>query len=103
MMKTRRAKFNAVPTEYKGVRFASKREAAYCAKLDALKSGGVVSYYLTQVPIRLPGGVTYRVDFLVFYSDGRVEYVDVKGMRTPVYKLKKKMVEELYPIKIVEA
>jgi hypothetical protein len=46
MMKIRRAKFNAVPTEYKGVRFASKREAAYCAKLDALKRAGGVSYLL---------------------------------------------------------
>ena len=99
----RRSKYNAAPTEYKGVRFASRREAAYCAELDVLKAVGDVAYYLRQVPIHLPGGVTYRVDYVIFYADGQVRYVDVKGHRTAIYKLKKKQVEALYPITIEEA
>ena len=99
---SRRSKYNVVPTEYKGVRFASRREAAYCAELDMLKAAGEVAYYLRQVPIHLPGGITYRVDYVVFYADGQVRCVDVKGHRTAIYKLKKKQVEALYPITIEE-
>tara|TARA_Y100000815_G_scaffold272534_1_gene301652 strand:- start:2140 stop:2307 length:168 start_codon:yes stop_codon:yes gene_type:complete len=48
----------------------------------------------------LPGGVTYRADFIIFWSDGNVTIEDVKGFETSEFKLKKKMVEELYPINI---
>jgi len=55
-----------------------------------------------QVPIQLPGGVKYLVDFMIIYPDGKVEYIDVKGVKTSVYIIKKKQVEALYPIKIIE-
>ena len=41
--------------------------------------------------------ITYRADFRVTYCDGIVEVVDVKGMRTPIYKLKLKMLLHRYP------
>lgn len=41
--------------------------------------------------------IKYIADFLVKYSDGREEVVDVKGMRTDVYKLKKKLLLHQYP------
>lgn len=97
-----KSKYFAKRTEYNGISFPSKREADYCAKLDALRNAGKLLYYLRQVPIDLPGGVKYRVDFVEFWPGGKVRYVDVKGMRTPVYKLKKKQVEALFPIKIEE-
>lgn len=54
-----------------------------------------------QVPFHLPGNVIYRVDFMEFHNDGTVHFVDVKGMETNTFILKKKQVEELYaPIKI---
>jgi hypothetical protein len=96
-------KFRAQPTLYNGHRFASKKEANYAAQLDVRKIAGDISYYLKQVPFHLPGNVRYVVDFAVFYPDGRVQYVDVKGMKTQTYKLKKKQVEALYPIQITEA
>ena len=36
------------------------------------------------------------------YGDGRIEYVDVKGVKTDIYRIKKKLVEALYSIKIKE-
>jgi hypothetical protein len=68
--------------------------------LKALQESGVIRYFLQQVPIRLPGSIKYVVDFQVFYPDGSVEYIDVKGMQTQMFKLKKKQVEALYPITI---
>ncbi|MBU6390533.1 DUF1064 domain-containing protein, partial [Patescibacteria group bacterium] len=38
----------------------------------------------------------------VIFGDGREEIVDVKGMKTAVYRLKKKLVEAQYGIKIIE-
>jgi hypothetical protein len=55
---------------------------------------------LRQVPCDLPGNVKYRVDFLEFYPDGSVRFVDVKGMETPSFIMKKKQVEALYPVRI---
>lgn len=44
----------------------------------------------------------YIADFEVIYADGRVEIIDVKGMKTSIYNLKKKLVEALHDIKIIE-
>jgi hypothetical protein len=95
-------KFKARPTEADGVKFASKREAAYYKDLQLLKKLNEVLFFLRQVPFHLPGGVKYICDFQVFWTDGRVEFIDVKGMRTPQYIQKKRQVEALYPVEIKE-
>ena len=46
---------------------------------------------------------TYICDFVIRDSDGFGIYLDTKGYKTPMYKLKKKMVEANYGIKICEA
>jgi len=99
---TTRHKFSAVPTVHDGIRFDSKAEGRYYEALKLRQAAGEVLFFLRQVPIDLPGGVKYRLDFLVFTSSGEVEFVDVKGMKTPVYKIKKRQVEATYPIKIKE-
>lgn len=85
-----------------GIVFDSKAEARHYRELKLKQTAGAVHYFLTQVPIRLPGNVRYVVDFLVFYPDGTHVYEDVKGHRTDVYRVKKRLVEALYPIRIVE-
>jgi len=95
-----RHKFNAQAVVRDGHRFPSKLEAAYCGRLDILKEAGEVLFYLRQVPFALPGGTTYRADYLVFYADGTCDVVDVKGVDTPVSKMKRNQVEALYPLKI---
>jgi len=95
-------KFNAVPTKSDGIRFDSKKEALYYEELKLKKKAGLVLFFLRQVPVDLPGKTKYRVDFLEFHADGTVHFVDVKGMRTETYKLKKRQIEELYPIEIEE-
>lgn len=84
-----------------GILFHSIKEASYykTVVLPALESGRF-KMCLRQVPFRLPGGVIYRLDFLEFHDDGTVHAVDVKGVETDVFKIKKAQVEELYPIKI---
>lgn len=95
-------KFHAVQTISDGIKFPSKREARAYETLKLKKLAGEVTFFLRQVPIHLPGGIRYVVDFLTFNSDGTVHFIDSKGMRTRQYISKKRMVEALYPIQIEE-
>jgi hypothetical protein len=99
-MKPVRHKFNAVRTKRGDRSYDSKAEAAYADMLSVRKLAGTVLFWLEHVPIALPGGVKYVVDFVVFDTDGAVHFVDVKGVVTPMFTLKKKQVEALYPFEI---
>jgi hypothetical protein len=97
-----RHKFKAKPQKVDGIHFASKKEAAYYHYLNKIVENGEVLFFLRQVPLHLPGGVKYVCDFVVFWENGEVTFEDVKGFRTEVYKIKKKMIESRYPIEIIE-
>lgn len=92
-----RHKFRAVPTETHGIKFGSKLEARVFEWLEAERLAGNVLGFLRQVPIHLPGNIRYVVDFLVFWTDGRCEFVEAKGMETPAYKMKIKLLTEAHP------
>ncbi|MBV5282188.1 MAG: DUF1064 domain-containing protein [Paludibacter sp.] len=44
---------------------------------------------------------TYKADF-VYYENGKLVVVDAKGMKTEVYRIKKKLMLFIHGIKIVE-
>lgn len=94
-------KYRAEKTVYNGHKYDSKREAAHAQMLDLLIKAKEVRYWDRQVNISLDvNGVhicKYRMDFVVEFMDGRVEYQDVKGFSTPVFKLKLKLAKALYP------
>lgn len=106
----KRSKYGNVKTEYAGQKFDSRKEAKYAQELDLLKSAkgyhDKVHSWERQVPFVIEiNGVKickYIADFRVNYHDGREEIVDVKGVRTAIYKLKKKLVEAQYGIEIKE-
>lgn len=99
---TKPNKYHNHPTTVDGIRFDSKKEARYYEQLLIRKKLGEVSYFLMQVPLRLPGGSKYVVDFVTFFTDPgkQPDYVDVKGRETQVFRLKKREVEHHYPIRI---
>jgi len=94
------SKYNAVKQKIDNILFDSQLEASYHCHLKILKRIGEVEYWLCQVPFILPGGKKYKCDFLVFYTDGSHEFVDIKGMETQLFKLKKSIVESVYPVEI---
>lgn len=98
--KPAKAKFHNEITRRGEVKYHSKGEALLADHLDLLKLAGEVAYYLRQVPFFLVGGVVYRIDFQVFYVDGRVRYLDFKGVMTKEFITKCKIVEATYPVKI---
>ena len=101
-------KYNAIRTECGNCEkpHPSKAEAKRCGELHLLQRAGEIHRlemqpkFLCQV-----NGVkicTYIADFAYFTKDER-RIEDVKGTSTPIYKLKKKLVEALHPgVKIVE-
>lgn len=95
-----RHKFGAIRCERDEISFPSKLERAYYDQLKLRQKAGDVIFFLRQVPFDLPGGVKYLADYLVFLSDGSVEFVDCKGRDTPLSIVKRKTVESLYPVEI---
>ena len=99
-----RSKYGAIPTYCDGVRFDSRKEGARYLALKILRDAGDVLWFARQPRFVLVGGVEYIADFIVAWADGRVTVEDVKsaGTKTKMYRLKKKQVEALYTVKIVE-
>lgn len=95
-------KFRAIPTELDGIKFASRKEARRYRELRLLEKSGELLFFLRQVPFHLPANVKYVCDFLCFWKDETVTVEDVKGIKTPLYILKKKQVEATYPVFITE-
>lgn len=97
-----RHKYGAIQTVNDGIKFSSKKEANYYRDLKLRKLAGEIILFLRQVPFYLPGNTKYVVDFQEFHSDGTVHFVDVKGMKTKMFVMKKKQVEELYAPIVIE-
>lgn len=107
-MVVRKHKFGAIRTEIDGIWFASKKEAKRYQELRLLEKAGQISHLELQPIYEINyQGVKicrYQGDFRYFCKEKRARVLeDVKGMKTPVYRLKKKLVEAFYPgTKIVE-
>ena len=99
-------KYHNKKTLYNGTTYDSKREADYRRDLDLLLNAGEVTEIEEQKRYELIVNdskiCTYVLDFKVTYADGHVEYIDVKGVKTGVYKLKKKLMLAVLGIDIKE-
>lgn len=103
-------KFRNKPTIVDGIRFPSKKEAQRWRDLLLLQANGEVRNIRRQVEYRLEvlGMLIckYRADFVYdelrasVWTDEIVE--DVKGYRTPEYRLKRKLMKACLGIEIRE-
>ena len=103
--KPRRSKYGAIKETVDGVKFASKREAKRYKELMLLFRAGKIRNLELQpeFEFKIDGKLmfTYRADFAYFEGEQRV-IEDSKGVRTPLYKLKKKIVEAAHHIEVRE-
>ena len=94
-------KFGAKRTVYKGISYDSKREAKHAADLDLLILAGKVNKWERQHKIVLDVKgehvCNYFIDFKVFLADGSIEYHEVKGAETALWRQKWKLTKILYP------
>ena len=89
-----------------GIKFDSKREARRYTYLNDLLQAGIISDLELQpefeiIPSYKKNGhtirkIVYKADFR-YVQDGKIVVEDVKGIRTDVFNLKKKLVEFFYP------
>jgi len=95
-------KYNARKTTVCGHTFDSKREAEIYLDLLSRKQAGEIVRIGFQPSYTLLAGfkdnqgnkqraITYTADFFVTYADGRSEVIEVKGVRTRDYLLRKKL------------
>ena len=106
-------KYNNKKVEYDGIKFDSKKEANFYLTLKNLLEEGEIrdlelqKEYILQnsfiINNKARRKITYTADF-TFYSthDNKMHVMDVKGCKTDVYKLKKKLFEYKYGIEIEE-
>lgn len=100
MIKWSSHKYYAQRQEVDGINFDSKKEARRYQALKQLQKVNEVKYFIRQPSFDIGAGVKYKADFLIVWTNGKVTIEDVKGYQTPTFKMKKKLVEAKYPIKI---
>lgn len=93
--------------EFCGELFDSKRELKRWQELRLLERSGAISNLQRQVSFPLlpkqegERAVTYKADF-VYLQNGQQVVEDVKGVKTPAYILKRKMMLYFHRIRISE-
>ncbi len=101
----KRNKYGAIKTVVDGFKFDSKKEAARYSQLKLLVKAGVVTKLELQPRYDLIINTVkcgfYKADFR-YFENGKEVVEDVKGMKTPVYNLKKKLIKAIYGIEIFE-
>lgn len=96
------SKYKAKPTVVGNTRYASQKEAARCEQLKLLECSGLIRNLELQPKFPLiVNGVkvcTYIADAAYFENNARVvEDVKSKPTKTPVYRLKRKLLLALNP------
>ena len=104
-LKPIKKKYNNQNRIVDGVAFHSIKEAKRYSELLLMLKAGVIRDLQLQYPFRCDlNGVhicVYKCDFRYFDADGKEVIEDVKGYRTPVYKIKRNLMKAL-GVNIVE-
>lgn len=103
----RENKYHNNKCEADGIVFDSVLEKNYYCELKMRRMAGEIKDFELQVPFILQPSfkrngkteraIKYIADFVVHYPDGHKQVVDTKGMRTEMFKLKRKMLLYKYP------
>jgi hypothetical protein len=107
-------KFNAIPIIVDGIRFSSTKEGSFYRKLCLQKKAIRPDLQVVDIELQPRFDIIinkqkiafYKADFRVTYADNHITIFDVKGCKKgaayQLFKLKKKIIEALYNIEIVE-
>ena len=105
-------KYRNKPCVIDGIRFDSKKEAARYSELKLLEKAGDIQHLTLQPKfgfavdgeiLKYKSGrpVIYKADFS-YWQDGKEVVEDVKGVRTPAYRLKWAMMKLINKIEVKE-
>jgi len=93
-------KYHNTPNIIDDIFFRSKLEAECYQYCKLLQNNGEIEYFILQPRFELGGGAKHYSDFLLVPKGITLPILDAKGYETSTYRLKKKLVESKYPIKI---
>ena len=109
------SKYNSRKTVIDDITFDSKKEAKRYVELKKKQDEGEITDLRLQVPFELVPSFTIEIDGkkrkrrniryiadFVYYENGQKIVEDVKGRKTEIYKLKKKLFEYKYKTTIKE-
>jgi len=93
------SKYRAKKTIVDGITFDSAMEGDYYCELKLLNHIGEINNMILQPRYILQESpkIEYVADFLVTWSDGRTEIIDVKGMKNQVFRVKLRLFKGKYP------
>lgn len=111
--KSKQSKYKNKKVVRDGIRFDSAKEGNYYLKLQLMQESGLIrdlelqKKFVLQKGFKLNGKtrreISYISDFYYFdIKQDKWVVVDIKGFKTDVYKLKKKLFEYKYGIEIEE-
>ena len=96
-------KYKNKHVEYHGIKFDSKKEGTYYLKLKAMEELGIIKDLKLQVKFELQPSfkfngktiraINYIADFTYYDENNKYHIVDTKGVKTEIYKTKKKMMQ----------
>lgn len=96
----KKSKYSSAKTDIDGIRFDSKKEAEFYAELKLREKAGEISdlrlqpRYLLQEAFKHEGKQYREMEYVAdfeYVEDGITVVVDVKGFRTAVYMIKRKL------------
>ncbi|MEI3498921.1 MAG: DUF1064 domain-containing protein [Bacilli bacterium] len=96
-------KYKNKHVEYHGIKFDSKKEGTYYLKLKAMEELGIIKDLKLQVKFELQPSfkfngktiraINYIAGFTYYDENNKYHIVDTKGVKTEIYKIKKKMMQ----------
>lgn len=105
----KKSKYSSAKTDVGGIRFDSKKEAEFYAELKLREKAGEISHlrlqprYLLQEAFKYDGKQYREMEYVAdfeYIENGTTVVVDVKGFKTAVYMLKKKLFLYKYGSKV---
>ena len=96
----KKSKYSSAKTDVDGIRFDSKKEAEFYAELKLREKAGEITHlrlqprYLLQEAFKHEGKQYREMEYVAdfeYIENGETVVVDVKGFRTAVYMLKRKL------------
>jgi len=102
----KRSKYGNRKVVVDGITFDSQAEANYYAALKIREMAGEVGGVEHQRPFNILGPkgeliTTYRADFAFWdFTEDKFRVIDVKGVETPMFRLKRKLVKAFLGIDV---
>jgi len=103
----KKSKYNNKKCVVDEIEFDSIKEANRYKELKILRKIGAIAFLELQVPFELNDGGTHSLKYIAdfVYTDsvtGQKVVEDCKGMRTSIYKKKKRLMKKVHGIEILE-